>query len=119
MHNTPELSVHEHTVLADSSALSEALKSLDASRHGAVVAIDAEGRVTGVVSLGDIRRALTRGATETTLLRDIANQHPIVCHMDVYQKDPTCSALFAEYPDVMVVPVVDEKDHLIGTVLRP
>ena len=47
--------------LSETSLLSEALRQLDQGKLGAVLLLDGEHRISGILTDGDVRRAVCRG----------------------------------------------------------
>ena len=50
--------------LSETSLLSEALRQLDQGKLGAVLLLDSERRISGILTDGDVRRAVCRGALD-------------------------------------------------------
>jgi magnesium transporter len=99
--------------VAENSTVDEAIQAV---RHQAeevqnlynVYAVDAEGRLSGVLSLK--RLVLSR---PTTVVGDIMNREVISVHERVDQED--VAHMFRRY-DLVAIPVVDDQNRLIGRV---
>lgn len=98
----------------DGAPLSEALAVLDKYGFGAVLLTDAGGRLTGILTDGDVRRMLCRG------LPDLGA--PASAFMTAGPRCATAAMSAAELMDIMeqkaitVLPVVDEKLMVAGIV---
>jgi CIC family chloride channel protein len=86
------------------------------SRHQALLVIDAEGKLTGMVTRGDVLRALEKDSAVTVL--DAASRNVVVTYPDETLHDAVAKML--RY-NVGRLPVVDRKDdrHVVGYLGRP
>jgi CBS domain-containing protein len=86
------------------------------SRHQALLVIDAEGKLTGMVTRGDVLRALEKDSSVTVL--DAASRNVVVTYPDETLHDAVAKML--RY-NVGRLPVVDRKDdrHVVGYLGRP
>ena len=101
-------------ILPETSRQSEALRKLDQGRLGAVLLLDDERRVNGILTDGDVRRAVCRGA--------LRPEGPVG---DIMTPSPRCGSRsdtvatlleLMEGKSITVLPIVDETRHLIGMV---
>ena len=99
---------------AASSPLGEALAVLDLGGFGAVILTDADGKLSGILTDGDIRRALCQGrAVMTGPVAEVMTKHP---------RHATTDMSVAELMDIMeqksitVLPVVDKNLAVAGIV---
>jgi dTDP-glucose pyrophosphorylase len=60
------------------ATLRDAVRVIEESRRTIAIIVDGAGRLAGTASDGDIRRAILRGLTLDTAVRDAMNTHPIV-----------------------------------------
>ncbi|MEZ5543311.1 MAG: nucleotidyltransferase family protein [Pseudomonadota bacterium] len=65
-------------IIAPELPLGEALRRLDLAGSGALVLCDASRKVVGLLTDGDIRRALLRGVTQDAPSSEVANSGPIL-----------------------------------------
>jgi dTDP-glucose pyrophosphorylase len=73
---TPEFLIHSEATLEG------ALRALDRSGRGIVMLVDANGRLEGVLTDHDIRKALLHGATLASTVSGYVNRAPIVAPID-------------------------------------
>lgn len=66
----------EETLLGPNEPLEVALKSINASGRGICLVVDAERRLLGTLSDGDVRRSIIDGATLQTPCRMVMNSRP-------------------------------------------
>lgn len=66
----------EETLIGPDEALEAALNSINASGRGICLVVDAERRLLGTLSDGDVRRAIIGGATLATPCRAVMNSSP-------------------------------------------
>lgn len=85
-----------------------------AEKRGTVPIVDAEGRVSGVVTAGDLTRRMERQEDIfDTPVREVMNRQP----KRVGQDELAAAALFLmEKHGIMALPVVDPDDRLVGVV---
>ncbi len=90
-------------------------KTRDVKRHGAVMVVDGDGRLAGIVTDGDLRRLLTRDGTDM-LERRIGEVMTARCkriRADALASEAT--ALFHKYR-IDELPVVDGDDRPLGLI---
>ena len=68
----------EKLCLPQETTLRETLRFIDANSRQMALVIDEERRLLGVVTDGDVRRALLRGEGHDVLVKDIMNKTPKV-----------------------------------------
>ena len=61
----------KEAVLRDSATMRDAMEAIDRSSLQIVAVVDAEYRLVGTVSVGDIRRGILRGLPFTSPIRKI------------------------------------------------
>ena len=100
--------------LSETSLLSEALRQLDQGKLGAVLLLDGERRISGILTDGDVRRAVCRGTLDP--------QAPV---STVMTPSPRCGTLgdtvatlleLMESKAITVLPIADEERRLLGMV---
>lgn len=104
------------TVSADMT-LKELSAEFQRTQHHGFPVLDEEGRLYGVVTIQDMKRALERGLPPDTLVRDIATTNVTVAYPD----EPMSAALRRlSVRGVGRLPVVDRNDptRLLGAVRR-
>jgi len=91
--------------------ISSAIEALEKSSLKSVVVTDLDGMVHGVISDGDIRRALYRGLSSVSLLAEIMCSEPVVVVGDV-RTDEVLQIM--EDKKINFIPLVDDKGVLKG-----
>ena len=100
--------------LSETSLLSEALRQLDQGKLGAVLLLDNEHRISGILTDGDVRRAVCRGtlnpaAPVSTVMPPSPRCGP--------QSDTVAPLLeLMESKAITVLPIADEERRLLGMV---
>jgi len=95
----------------------EALAAISDNHRGAVLIIDEEQHLLGVLSDGDIRRALLRGSNILSPIKDIINQNPvkIVVNGDQPEMIQTkIEGVFHNNTAITLLPVVDHENKLVS-----
>jgi len=84
-------------------------------RHGAVMVVDSEGKLAGIITDGDLRRLLTREAAAVLDLKagDIMTPGCKRIRADALASEAT--ALFHKYR-IDELPVVDAQDRPVGLI---
>jgi CBS domain-containing protein len=73
--------------VARTASIKEALARLDEAGTGALVVVDAEGRLYGLLTDGDVRRAILRGVEFDRSCGSIASRDPIVARGTISAAD--------------------------------
>lgn len=89
------------------------MRAIDRGALGVALLVDADGVLAGLVTDGDIRRALLAGAGLETPLAGIANPKPVVA--DIGAPAEEVNRLFDER--VHVVPLLDERRRVVDLAL--
>lgn len=101
-------------VLEDSRTVKEALLAITRARAGAVCLVDADGRLTGIFTDGDLRRHIAQGAEVGSLvLRDVMTRSPRTIAAG---RLATEAARRMREHKIDELPVVDEQGRPIGLV---
>ncbi|MBT3169900.1 MAG: NAD-dependent epimerase/dehydratase family protein [Rhodospirillaceae bacterium] len=103
--------------------ISTAMESLG-DRYGAIVSIvDDNGRLSGIVSAGDLRRAILHGQVRATPLSDVMNSEPVTIVRAELESEESVNralaslkALYATEQMHVVVPVVDGERRPLGAI---
>jgi dTDP-glucose pyrophosphorylase len=99
--------------LSRTAPLVEAIRAIEASRRRIAVVADAEGRVIGTLTDGDIRRTLLANGTLETPVAEAMNDHPILA--DAGSPDGYLLDLMRR-GNVLAVPVVDAAGRYVRVV---
>lgn len=90
-------------------------KTSDLKRHGAVMIVDGHGRLSGIITDGDIRRLVTKGGAGAFKLKagEVMTKNCKCVRVDALAAEAT--AIFHKYR-IDELPVVDAKDKPVGMI---
>lgn len=103
----------EYTVL-EKDTIIEALKKIDTNRQGFVIVVDESDTVLGVLTDGDIRRALIRGVAVSTVSNIYTKKAKTV---NVFDGLDVVTELFKN-PAIKFLPVVDDGGKLANIIIK-
>ena len=87
------------------------------NQRGSIIVIDDDFIFQGVISDGDIRRALLKGATQLTPISKITNiSATTITKQEII--DGKADDLFKKENSINILPVVDEGNKLVDLVVR-
>lgn len=113
---SPDLARHRDDItVGTSTSIAEALASLDRAGTGALVLCSPERRLVGLLTDGDIRRAVLRGVSMDDPCSAAANSSPIVAQGPI--SDSEALSLMTTH-DINHLPVIDQQGRLQGLLLR-
>lgn len=99
---------------ADGVSIRQALQTLDAGKLGAVVLTDGRGRLTGIITDGDVRRMVCRGATDLD-----APAHSLMARNPLHATERQSVAELLDMMEakaITVLPVVGDDMALAGVI---
>ena len=100
-------------IIDENASVMDALGQLNINGHGVVFAVNEEGKLTGSIADGDIRRFLLKNGDLKAPVRDAMWTEPKVA----YAADPKgVKELLKKFP-YNAVPILDEGDHVVDVVL--
>ena len=110
-------------LLGAEDPISTAFESLG-DRYGAIVAvIDGSGRLSGIVSAGDLRRAILNGQVRTAPIKEVMNSSPVTITEAELESEESVNgaladlkALYATEQMHVMVPVVDKDSRPLGVI---
>ena len=107
----------EVALVGEDSDISSVLVAMTEHPSGAALVTDAEGRLAGIVTDGDIRRGLEQGTEEFLRSRvgDIMSRNPITCRSGASAVE-ALRLMESGRRKVYVLPVVDESRSIMGLV---
>lgn len=108
---------NSNLVVLTSSSIQEAMERITDNQRGAVTVIDEELVLRGVVSDGDIRRAMLRGATMVTPVDKILNPNPVSL-TPAEAKVGRALEIFTHEPSINILPVIDNHNKLLEVLIR-
>lgn len=100
-------------VVEENVAIGEAMKAMTVNKKGAVAVIDSNNRVAGILSDGDIRRGLIKGATLFTQVQKVMNQNVKTISQDDKEILSDPQKFFDENRHIHLLPVVDKNNKLV------
>jgi dTDP-glucose pyrophosphorylase len=103
------------TLIEPAASITEAVKRLDLAGTGALLLADAEGRLRGLLTDGDVRRAMLRGVSFDERCGNIATAAP-VCILEGASAAEALRTMNER--EVNHLPVVDGTGQLTGLLLR-
>jgi len=97
-----------------SFSLKESLKQIDKSALQVLVVVNEEDRILGIITDGDMRRAIIKDLDFETSIQDIMTKNPIVISCKSNKEEAL--RLMKKY-EIRHIPVVDEKNKIIDIFL--
>jgi dTDP-glucose pyrophosphorylase len=97
--------------VAPEITIRETLRIIDRTSLQIALLVDAQGRLLGTVTDGDVRRGLLKGLDLDSPVTEVANTRPIVASMD---EDPASLQRLMIERSVRQVPLVDSAGRLMG-----
>ena len=105
----------DNVTVFETDTIIEALKSIDANKQGFVIVIDNQNVVLGVLTDGDIRRAIIRGFKESELVSEVYTKHAkMVCVSDGLEKVTE----FFKNKEIKFLPIVDKENRLVNYITK-
>ena len=98
-------------LLPPDATLAQTIENLNEVAIKLALCVDAEGRLIGAVTDGDLRRGLLRGLSMQDSIREIANPNPLVVPEGA-ERDMVRALMRAN--KVLQVPVVDAEGRVVG-----
>ena len=95
-------------------SLKAALKQIDKSALQVLIVLDEEDRILGIVTDGDMRRAIIKGIDFKTPIQDIMTKNPIVIS---YKNNKEEALRLMKKYEIRHIPVIDEKNKIIDIFL--
>lgn len=105
----------ESVVISPTASIGAAIALLDKAGTGALVLCKNERTLCGLLTDGDIRRAILQGKSMDAACTTIASQRPVVASPSTSRREAL--RLMDEH-DIHHLPVVDEENRVIEFVLR-
>jgi len=102
-------------IIDEDATILEAIKKINENSQQLICIIDHDGKLLGMASDGDIRRALANGSDLDSKLRDCMNINPMTMHIGSNPQD--IQSLMLKHK-VGQVPLVDDKSILINIVTQ-
>jgi len=108
----------EAVIIGPSLPILDAVRQLDAAGTGALLVCDGDRSLRGLVTDGDIRRAMLRGVAFSQAVQSIAVRNPLVAAVDIGQQAALELMDHALEFAVNHLPLVDAEGRAAGLLLR-
>ena len=99
------------TILKEKSTIRDAIKSLNSSSLKIVIITDNKNKLLGIITDGNIRRAMLKQVNLNSNVKNILVKKPVTVSYEVKYSDVV---LIMKKNKIMQVPVVDENNIVIG-----
>ncbi len=93
------------------TSIQETIRVMDGGKMGIVLVVDAEGRLLGTVTDGDIRRAILRGLRLEDPVKQVMHDNPITTKQGSPRED---SLLLMRQREIQHIPTLDEFGRVVG-----
>lgn len=104
-------------VINVNSSIQDAMEKITDNHRGTIVVIDDEFYMEGIVSDGDIRRAIVKGMVALAPVSKIINYNAIILSdSDNFETD--AKKIFKEHASINLLPVVDKNNKLVDILTR-
>ncbi len=97
--------------LTKNSTIKEALQAIDKGAMKIAVVVDECDGFVGVLTDGDVRRALLNGLTLQNNIKDIVQTNPVVCYVNDSKEEILSKAIGKK---IYHLPVLDEQNRVVG-----
>lgn len=104
-------------LLGKDATLADALAAITDNKKGAVLIVDRDKTLVGVVSDGDIRRALVKGATTFTPIKKVTNLNVKSVQKKGSKADDS-RVIFDNNRGVNLIPVLDAANRVCDVIAR-
>ncbi|QSZ40737.1 CBS domain-containing protein [Sulfurimonas aquatica] len=97
--------------LTTGSTIKEAMKAIDVGAMKIALVVDKDERLLGVLTDGDIRRALLGDMSFDSTVESIVQKNPLVCYINDSREDILAKAVGKK---IYHMPILDMKDRVVG-----
>lgn len=101
----------ENALIESSNTLRDALQIISKEALRVALVVDESSVLKGVVSDGDIRRALLRGIGLDSSVEEVMNSHPVTVTLGANRED---IINIMHEKDLLFIPIIDSNNVLIG-----
>jgi dTDP-glucose pyrophosphorylase/CBS domain-containing protein len=99
------------TLVRDDATIREAIRAIDDSALQIALVVDAERRLVGTVTDGDVRRGLLRGVSLEARVTEVMNRDPVSCPATLGR---AAALAVMRGSDVKQVPLIDDEGRVVG-----
>lgn len=110
-----ECAAADAVLITPDNTIVEAMLRIDAGALHIAIAVDKQRKLVGILTDGDIRRAILRGVALDTPVDAILNRTPLTCTREGGMAQ--VERILQQDPSVLRVPVVDADGHVEGVFL--
>ena len=100
-------------VVDEDLTLEEAMRVITVNKKGAAIVLDKQNHMVGVVSDGDIRRAMIKGATMLTPIYKVMNSNVKTITLENKEILSKPQKFFDENRHIHLLPVVNKDNKLV------
>lgn len=108
------MALNPNLVVSPSATLREVLEAVTKNSRQAVAVVDAEGRLVGLMTDGDIRRAILRGASFEAPVEQMMNRSPVTAEPSTRRED---AIALMQRRVIRHLPLVDARRVLVDLLL--
>ena len=101
----------KESVIFPTASVKDVMQVMDKSALQIAFVVDAENRLLGAVTDGDVRRSILRGGDLSQSVATIMNVHPVVA---LRGTERAALLRLMKAKTVRQIPLVDKEDHLVG-----
>ena len=105
----------DRVVISPTASISEAMAQLDKAGTGALVLCEDGNKLYGILTDGDIRRAVLRGVALDSACDHIANRNPATAQVTI---SATSALHLMNKNDIHHLPVIDAENNIVDLILR-
>ncbi|MFA6006953.1 MAG: CBS domain-containing protein [Candidatus Paceibacterota bacterium] len=103
--------------IAENATIADALMAITENKRGCVIVIGGAGALLGILSDGDIRRALVKGAMELTPILKILNPNVLSLNRAVAIAQES-KKIFSEHPEINLIPILGVGNVVVDVIAR-
>lgn len=115
MHQAVQKKENNLFVVKNNTPLKKAMEIISANHQGAVAVVDEQEKLVGILSDGDIRRALLRDSSLITPVEKIMNVNYIFYQEGV---DDLPEEIFKRNKGITILPFINKEHKLIDILIR-
>lgn len=104
-------------VIYENSSIEDAMGKITLNQCGAILVINKDGVLVGVVSDGDIRRSMLKQATMITPVSKILNMN-VISISDSENINDRSQNIFKEKTVINIIPIIDGENRLVNIAVR-
>lgn len=109
------ISLFKEFVVLDNATMIEALSKIDNNKQGFVIVINSQGIVLGVLTDGDVRRAIIKGQTANNIITDIYTRN--AKKVSIHDEFGMIIDLFKNQA-IKFIPIIDDEGKLVNIITK-